>query len=381
MIQKIIALISAITLFFTLSFSAGAVRAEAENALPVLAADSLSAKSAILIDADSGKVLWEKNERQRMGMASTTKIMTALIAAEHCDLQKEVRIPAGAVGVEGSSIYLVAGEVLTMEQLLYALLLASANDAAVAIALTVAGSVEAFADLMNQKAEEMGLHDTHFVNPNGLYDENHYTTAYDLAIISAYALRHPTLREIVSTYKKNIPLNGNDGTRVLVNHNKMLRLYKGAIGMKTGFTKMTGRTLVSAAERDGLRLIAVTLNAPDDWNDHTRMLDYGFERYERVLLTGVKEFTYLFPVTGGTEENLVLTNTWELSMLLEKGHEAPICRVETFYRFTFAPVSRDTAIGTLIYECEGVRVESPLVVASDVEKKIPAKKGLFGWFG
>lgn len=379
MIQKIVALLSAITLFFTLSFSAGAVH-QTEQTLPVLAADSLSAKSAILIDADSGKVLWEKNGRQRMGMASTTKIMTALVAAEHCDLQKEVRIPAGAVGVEGSSVYLVAGEVLTMEQLLYALLLASANDAAVAIALTVAGSVEAFAGLMNQKAEEMGLCDTHFVNPNGLYDDNHYTTAYDLAIISAYALRHPTLREIVSTYKKNIPLNGSDGTRVLVNHNKMLRLYKGAIGMKTGFTKMTGRTLVSAAERDGLRLIAVTLNAPDDWNDHTRMLDYGFDRYERVLLTGVKEFTYLFPVTGGTEENLVLTNTWELSMLLEKGHEAPVCRVETLYRFTFAPMSRDTELGTLIYECEGVRVESPLIVASDVEQRLPAKKGLFGWF-
>lgn len=338
---------------------------------------SVSAQSAVLIDAASGRVLFEKDAHQRLGMASTTKIMTALVVAESCDLSQTVRIPKAAVGVEGSSVYLVEGEELTVEQLLYALLLSSANDAAVALALTVADSVEEFANRMNRCARELGLQDTHFVNPNGLYDEDHYTTAYDLAIISAHALQNPTIRQIVSTYKKTIPLCGKEGTRVLVNHNKLLRLYDGAIGVKTGFTKKTGRTLVSAAEREGLRLVAVTLNAPDDWNDHTRMLDYGFSHYERLTVSDIGAYTYALPVTDGEKETVLLANTQALTLLLPKEHGEVTFRVEVWHRFEFAPVPAGTVLGRVTCECDGAQAESLLVAAENVEKREPVKKGFF----
>ena len=236
----------------------------------------LSAESAILMDASDGSVLYEKNAHARKGMASTTKIMTALVAAQSMPLDKNILIPKEAVGIEGSSVYLTEGESLTVRQLLYALLLSSANDAATALAIASAGSVESFAEKMNLFAKELGLSDTHFINPHGLYHEDHYTTAFELALITAAALRNTTVKEIVSTYKTDIPLGNEKKGRLLVNHNKLLKLYEGAIGVKTGFTKKTGRCLVSAAERDGLTLIAVTLNAPDDWNDHIKMLDHGF---------------------------------------------------------------------------------------------------------
>ena len=173
--------------------------------------------------------------------------------------------------MEGSSVYLAQDEVLTLKELLYALLLESANDAAVAIAMAVDGSVDAFADRMNRYAAQLGLKDTHFVNPHGLDDDAHYTTARELALITRAALENPDFREIVSTQKTVIPLRGSEGVRLLLNHNRLLREYDGCIGVKTGFTKKTGRCLVSAAERDGVMLIAVTLGAPDDWNDHRRV--------------------------------------------------------------------------------------------------------------
>lgn len=274
-------------LSFLLVFSCAVFRA---NASPE-ASLSLSAESAVLIDANSGNVLYSKNHTERMEMASTTKIMTALVAAESFDSKKTVRVSPEAVGVEGSSVYLYEGEQITMEELLYSLLLQSANDAATAIAIAVAGSVEEFADMMNARASEMGLDNTHFTNPHGLSDNEHYTTAYDLAIIASHALKNETVREIVSTYKKTIPIDSRCNPRTLVNHNKMLRLYDGAIGVKTGFTKRAGRCLVSAAERDGLTLIAVTLNAPDDWRDHTQMLDFGFDSYESLLIAEVGAFS------------------------------------------------------------------------------------------
>ena len=248
------------------------------------ATPSVSAESAVLIEAQSGNVIYSKNTDQRLPMASTTKIITALTALSQAHPDTVITANADAVGVEGSSIYLVEGEALTLEQLLYALLLESANDAAVAIAIGVSGSVEAFAEQMNLLADVLGLQDTHFVNPHGLDHEDHYTTASELAKLTRYALQNELIREIVGTRKTTIPHPGEVGTRLLVNHNKLLRLYEDCIGVKTGFTKRSGRCLVSAAERDGVTLIAVTLNAPNDWNDHTAMLDYGFAKYESVLL-------------------------------------------------------------------------------------------------
>lgn len=235
----------------------------------------LSAKSAVLYDPRSESFLYSKNADARLPMASTTKIMTALVAIESSSLEATVDISDDAVGTEGSSLYLKKGEKMTMGDLLFGLMLRSANDAAAAIAYEISGSIEAFAEKMNEKAEVLGLTDTHFTNPHGLDDKEHYTTARELAIITGEALKNDTFLRIVST-KKQIITNSDGESRLLINHNKLLNMYENTIGVKTGFTKKSGRCLVGAAERDGVRLITVTINAPDDWKDHTTLLDYGF---------------------------------------------------------------------------------------------------------
>ena len=313
---------------------------------------SLSAQSAVLIDADSGQILYGSQEDLRLPMASTTKIMTALCAVELGQVTDVITVDARAVGIEGSSVYLYEGEQLTLSQLLYALLLESANDAAVAIAIGLCGSVEQFVRHMNQKAEQLGLRDTHFENPHGLDAETHYTTAADLALIARAALAHPTLRTIVSTRKTTIPLNGTQGVRSLLNHNKLLRNYPGAIGVKTGFTKRSGRCLVSAAERDGLTLIAVTLNAPDDWNDHTRLLDAGFAAYERVVLCDDQEFQTMLGVAGGKEAYVLIRNQQSVALTLPRNRGSMHATVELNDRMLFAPVRAGTQVGTLTFRCD-----------------------------
>lgn len=330
---------------------------------------NLSAQSAVLINAEDGSVYFSKNADSRMGMASTTKLMTALVAVETCLPQTPIVIPSEAVGVEGSSVYLTEGECLTLEELLYALLLSSANDAATAIALSLDGSIEAFAKRMNDRAAMMGLTNTHFTNPHGLYDEDHYTTAAELAKIAAEVLAHPLLREIVATYKTTIPHNGQPDLRLLVNHNKLLRTYEGAIGMKTGYTQKTGRTLVSAAQRDGLTLIAVTLNAPNDWQDHTALLDYGFSRYEAVVFASPGTFCCSAPVTGGISDTVMLTNAEPLTLTLPKGYKAPVYTIQRTSRFLFAPVQSGGAYGTVTISCEGKAVSSVLVAAQEIPDK------------
>ena len=342
-----------------------------ENNAP-LSPDSLSAQSAILTDGE-GNVLFEKNGRERMGPASTTKLLTALVAAEMCAPDTRVTIPREAVGVEGSSVYLCEGEVLTVEQLLYAVLLASANDAATALALFCSGSIEAFCDVMNEKARTLGLTDTHFVNPHGLYHEDHYTTAHDLAVMASALLKNPLLRKIVSTYKTTIPLNGDEGTRVLVNHNKMLRLYDGAIGVKTGFTKKTGRTLVSAAERDGLLLIAVTLNAPNDWNDHEKLLDYGFANFASVTLFEAGVAIGSLPVCGGRESSVALCPTKTVTAVLKKHIAAHTYAIKASGHFLYAPIKSGQEIGRAVCRVGDQTWEVPLVAANDISLYTPKK--------
>ena len=244
---------------------------------------SLSARSAALYDPSSKTFLYTKNADERLPMASTTKIMTALVAIENASLDQSVAVSDEAIGTEGSSLYLKRGEILSMGDLLRGLMLRSANDAAAAIAYEISGSIEAFAEKMNEKAAIIGAESTHFTNPHGLDDTAHYTTAKDLAIIAAEALGNETFLSIVST-SKYIIKNTDGEARLLTNHNKLLSLYDGAIGVKTGFTKKSGRCLVGAAERDGTRLISVTINAPDDWNDHQALLDYGFFKLKSIPL-------------------------------------------------------------------------------------------------
>lgn len=318
-----------------------------EGVLPV-SLGGVSARSAVLIEAQSGDVIFGQNEQDRLPMASTTKIMTALVALESLPLETVVTITADAVGVEGSSIYLVEGEKLTLEDLLYALLLESANDAATAIAVAVAGSVAEFAELMNRKAAELDLKHSHFVNPHGLDHSNHYTTAYELAMITREALENPVFRRICSTERKTIPLHGSEGVRLLLNHNKLLDSYEGCIGVKTGFTKKTGRCLVSAAEREGVTLIAVTLNAPDDWRDHTAMLDYGFGLYESVPLCGKGFFSAPLWIISGTHEYVMAENSEVLSVVLRRDHGEIICIIE-LPRFEFAPIANQQQVGRLVF--------------------------------
>ncbi len=345
-----------------------------------------SAEAHLLMEADSGAVLAQKNADKRLPMASTTKIMTALTALRSLPLDTTVTITEDAVGVEGSSVYLVKGEVLTLEQLLYALLLESANDAAVAIAIAVSGSVSAFADKMNEMARTLGLTDTHFVNPHGLDDEQHYTTARELALIARAALDDPVFREIVSTRQKTIPLHGNEGVRLLLNHNKLLRLYDGCIGVKTGFTKHTGRCLVSAAERDGVRLIAVTLGCPDDWHDHTALLDYGFSLCESVTLAEPGACREPMWIESGTAEYVMVENREGLTITLPRAR-GRIRQVVERPRFAFAPVAQDEIVGRMVWLLETdegtIRLgEVPLFAVSSVDAVVYKRSLwdlLFGW--
>ena len=235
---------------------------------------SLSAKHAALLDAVNGDFLWEKNANTPVPMASTTKIATAIAVLEALPMDREITVDERSVGVEGTSAYLKVGETLTVCDLLHALLLASANDAATALAIACDGSVEAFAERMNRLAEALSLESTHFANPHGLPSNEHYTTARDLARLAAYAMHNPDFSKIVA--KKTYSCKTSLQARTFRNHNKLLSLSEDAVGIKTGFTKASGRCLVGAAERDGALLISVTLSAPNDWNDHKTLWNYGF---------------------------------------------------------------------------------------------------------
>ncbi len=247
-----------------------------------LEAQAVSARRAYVLDTVSGRVLFEKNPNEQSLIASTTKIMTALVVCEQCNVLDRMRIPKEAVGIEGSSMYLREGEVLTLQELLYGLMLSSGNDAAVALAIYCGGTVEGFAGMMNDKARVLGLTGTHFENPNGLDSPGHYSTARDLAVLAAYAMENPIFAKTVSAKSVTV------GQRYLTNHNKLLWRVDGADGVKTGFTKAAGRILVSSAARQGRRIIAVTIDDPDDWRDHSALLEDGFARYSvrRVVEAG-----------------------------------------------------------------------------------------------
>ncbi|WP_428908977.1 D-alanyl-D-alanine carboxypeptidase family protein [Niallia sp. Krafla_26] len=256
-----------------------------------LGSASVSASSAILMEQQSGRILYEKDAHQKKRIASITKIMTAILAIESGKLDETVKVSNNAVGTEGSSIYLKPGEKIKLEDLVYGLMLRSGNDAAVAIAEHVGGSLDGFVFLMNQKAEEIGMENTHFANPHGLDDhENHYSTAYDMALLTQYAMGNDTYKKISGTKVHRAPDPSGDWDRVWKNKNRLLTgLYEYTTGGKTGYTKRAKRTLVTTASKENLDLIAVTLNGPDDWNDHINMYEHGFNHY--TLVTIMKEGT------------------------------------------------------------------------------------------
>lgn len=334
---------------------------------------SVSARSAVLIEASGKNIIYEKNANVRLPMASTTKIMTSLVVLGNRNLDDIVEVSQVAVGTEGSSVYLQANEKLTVSDLLYAMMLESANDAAAALAIEVGGSIEGFAEMMNEKARDIGCTNTHFANPHGLDNEEHYTTALELALITAEAMKNEDFKKIVSTVQHTIPQNGG-GVRILINHNRLLReknIGDGGyiIGVKTGFTKKCGRCLVSAAERDGVTVIAVTLSAPDDWNDHRLMLSLGLDSYENRILAEEGALSYAVPVTGGNENFVTAVNDSSVSVILPK-NASTLSRTVSLEHFLFAPVEKGELLGEVVWTDENGNTiaKTDLIADSGVQK-------------
>ncbi|KKE79308.1 D-alanyl-D-alanine carboxypeptidase [Bacilli bacterium] len=338
------------------------------NGQAASAAPGVSANNAVLIEQSTGRVLFEKDAHSQESIASITKIMTAIIAIESGKMKEKVTVSREAIYTEGSSIYLEQGEKMTLEDLVYGLMLRSGNDAAVAIAEHVGGSLDGFVYLMNEKAKWLGMENTHFDNPHGLDSDNHYSSAYDMAILTQYAMNNEKYREISGTtsYK-------SDGrTYSWINKNKLLtQYYEYCTGGKTGFTKKTGRTLVSTASKDGMDLIAVTLNAPDDWKDHMSLYEWGFENFDMKTLTDKGEVKF----------NLIDLNKSQIGFLRDKIHY-PLSDDEedivTFKNYILKDVdtsSGDNIIGKKVFYLNDKEItETPIYavedsVSSDANKK------------
>ena len=336
---------------------------------------TVSAQSAVLMEAESGRVLYAKDADTPRLIASTTKLMTALVALESGhSLEEDVTIPAEAAGVEGSSLYLKAGETVKLKTLLYGMLLHSGNDAATAVALTCAGSLEAFAQKMNEKAQQLGMTNSHFTNPTGLDGEEHYSSAYDMALLARACLAVPELKEITATHSTTM-----EG-RSFVNHNKLLWRYEGCVGMKTGYTQAAGRTLVSAAERDGMTLIAVTLNAPSDWADHAAMLDYGFANYHMEEAVTAGQSLCSLPVSGSLVPFVSLQAEETLRWPVGPG-ETLETRLELDGLTSLeAPVQADVPMGRVEVLLNGEVVgESDLSCATAVHRDRQEHTGWLDW--
>ena len=330
----------------------------------------VSARSAYVLDAVSGRVLYEKEAGEESLIASTTKIMTALVVCEQCNVLDRMRIPKEAVGIEGSSMYLKEGEVLTLQELLYGLMLSSGNDAAVALAIYCGGTVEGFVGMMNDMARALGLTDTHFENPNGLDAPGHYSTARDLAVLAAYAMENPIFYKTVSA--KNVRI----GERCLTNHNKLLWQVEGADGVKTGFTKAAGRILVSSATRDGRRLICATIHDPDDWKDHKALLETGFEQYQPEKILSAGDLVGTVEVAGGENQRVEILAAENFEYAIADGETPQVVLPEP--GFVYAPAVEGADAGWAYVLIGNKTVgKLPVVYGQTVEKTPEEEKSLW----
>ena len=328
---------------------------------------SVAAKGAVLIDADSGRILFAQNENEMLPMASTTKVMTTLLALEHSSLDDPVTAGKNAVGITGTSLYLSEGETLSMEHMLYGLMLRSGNDAAVAVAEKIAGSVPAFAEMMNARAAELDA-DAHFVNPHGLDAEGHHTSALGLARIMREAMKNETFRQITGTQRKVIPWVGNEYSRVLENKNKLLKTYEGATGSKTGYTGKAGRCLVFSARREGLSLIGAVLNCPTWFDTATAMLDYGFENFRSEAALDAGQSVVTLPVRDGASDSVTVVAESPLRAAVPVGSDVET--VQNLPKALQAPVYAGDPVGTAEIRSNGrVLARCRLIVAAEVEKR------------
>lgn len=323
-----------------------------------------SASAYILYDPDTGAVLAADNAYEKRSMASTTKIMTALLLCEDGRLNRLVKVQQKSVLVEGTAIGLKGGDVIPRENLLYGLLLESGNDAANVIAYELSGSSEKFAEKMNEKAKAIGMKHTNFVTPSGLDDKNHYTCCYDMALLAAYAMNNADFRKVCSTVSYRSVYNNESTLRTYTNHNRLLRELDGCIGLKTGFTKKSGRCLVSACERNGKRLIAVTLRAPDDWNDHKALYEYGFSLYEQVTLPNT--FNISSVAVAGGDKTRVDVSFEQVSIMLQKSNDNRVSYVINLPSFVYAPVHCGDTLGTVEYYYDSKLIASAKITAQSM---------------
>ena len=336
----------------------------------------ISAETAVLIDASDGEVLFARGAELRMQPASMTKIMTAIVVIESCALDAKITVKQSCVNIEGSSAYLMAGEVFTVEELLYSLLLQSANDAACALA-DFCGGYDAFVIKMNEKAAELGLGNTHYANPHGLSAENHYSTAHDTAVLLCYCMKNPVFRKISGTVDHVIEPDGSRRGRYFTNHNKLIYTVDGVCGGKTGYTTSSGRCLCSYYEKDGVSLCAVTMNAPRDWDDHAQLYEYGKSLYETVTLdtAGV----YKLHVVGGVSDTAECTVEDDANLTVKKNGDE-IRKVIYMRRFEYAPVYAGQQAGSVVFfKGDKMIYTAPLYADNKVEAKKDTFKDVIKW--
>lgn len=337
---------------------------ESEEVSALQAAPVINAAAAIVMDLETGRILFEKNAYKRMPMASTTKIMTAILAIELGDLEDEVTVSKKASSIGGSVIHLKAGEQIKLRDLLYGLMLQSGNDAAIAIAEHIGGSVENFLDMMNYKAKLLGARNTNFKSPHGLDRDEHYSTAYDLAIMTRYALQNPFFSEIVGT--KTITA----GTRSLHNTNEMLDLYPGADGVKTGYTGQAGRCLVTSASRNGCRYISVVLNSPtraQRAQNSKKILDYAFNNYRHYTFHKSGDIIGQVSVIRGVSETVDVEVVNDIALPLRVDEFEKIEKKVILPEYIEAPVCAGLTIGEIQLFLDGkLLAQSELKTRTDV---------------
>ena len=330
----------------------------------------ITATAAILIDEDSGRILYSRNANARLPMASTTKIMTAVLALESLKLDAKVTISANVVATIGSSMGLQKGQVLTVEQLMYALLVPSANDAAVALAEAAAGSTQAFVKKMNEKAKALGLSNTHFVNPHGLNAANHFSSAKDLATLTQFAMQDPIFRRIVGTREFTIAMPGEETPHKFENHNLLLNWQAWVTGVKTGSTPYAKNCLVASGTRDGVSVISVLLGAADDklrWSESKALLNYGLSLYPRTVLADKGEVITELPVPDRLDRRVRLVADRSLVVSLFKTDV--VTSTVRLDRDVTLPVRVGDVFGTIEFSLDGKSLGSAdLVAALPVER-------------
>lgn len=362
-----------IVVLHAVAFAAPAQLENDDRDKPVMIKDGdplpkVTARSAVVMEAKTGLVLYTRDGDEKMYPASTTKMMTLITALEEGELSDSVRVSKNAAGMEGSTLWLEEGDRIPLGDLLYGMMMVSGNDGAAAIAEHVGGSTRSFARMMNEKAKKIGATHTNFVNPSGLPDEKHFTTARDLALIAAYGYQNPDFVKIVSTKEKFFSWV-KDEKHFLRNENQMLWLYKGANGVKTGYTDTAGRCLVSGAERNGIQLVAVVLDSLYMWNDSIALLDYGFSKVRPKTIVKAGEDAGSAPVQFGDKKKIRLKTATDITL--------PTSGAEIFYEKNFdvpavlsAPIKKGEAVGTVEILLDGKKIaETKILAAEGVERK------------